>query len=167
MAETRYWKRVGMRLTRELAFEMESKMKAKGSYLDDDLEEFTAIDSESSDYKGELGRLFDSPDEYLESGDPVNGSATVIDISYHYYQNNRKPRLMAIRAELKEKFEAEKDATIAERMAEDSDLTLEKATSDWDSEVSLEIRQQATEMWQTEFDEYVVALQDEHGVTSQ
>ena len=44
MAETRYWKRVGMRLTRELAFEMESKMKAKGSYLDDDLEEFTAID---------------------------------------------------------------------------------------------------------------------------
>ena len=42
-----------------------------------------------------------------------------------------------------------------------------KATSDWDSEVSLEIRQQATEMWQTEFDEYVVALQDEHGVTSQ
>ncbi len=167
MAETRYWKRVGMRLTRELAFEMESKMKAKGSYLDDDLEEFTAIDSESSDYKGELGRLFDSPDEYLESGDPANGSATVIDISYHYYQKNRKPRLMAIRAELKEKFEAEKDATIAERMAEDSDLTLEKATSDWDSEVSLEIRQQATEMWQTEFDEYVVALQDEHGVTSQ
>ena len=29
MAETRYWNRVGIRLTRELAFEMESKMKAK------------------------------------------------------------------------------------------------------------------------------------------
>ena len=167
MAETRFWKRVGMRLTRELAFEMESKMNAKGSYLDDDLEEFTAIDAESSDYKSELEELFDSPDEYLETGDPVNKGAAVIDISYHYYQKNRKPRLMAIRAELKEKFEAEKDATIAERMAEDADLTLEKATSDWDFEVSQEIRQQATEIWQTEFDEYVVALQEEYGVASQ
>jgi len=46
-------------------------------------------------------------------------------------------------------------------------LTLEKATSDWDLEVSQEIRQQATEIWQTEFDEYVVALQEEYGVASQ
>ena len=167
MAETRFWKRVGMRLTRELAVEMESKMNAKGSYLDDDLEEFTAIDSESSDYKSEIEALFDSPDEYLETGDPVNGGAAVIDISYHYSQKNRNPRLMAIRAELKEKFESEKDATIAERMAEDADLTLEKAASDWDLEVSQEIRQQATEIWQTEFDEYVVALQEEYGVASQ
>ena len=167
MAETRYWKRVGMRLTRELAFEMESKMNAKGSYLDEDLEEFTAIDAESSDYKEELEKLFSSPDEYAETGDPVNGSAAVIDISYHYYQENRKPRLMAIRAELKEKFEAEKDATISERMAEDSELTLEKATADWDLEVSQEIRQQANELWQEEFDEYVVGLQEQYGVATQ
>ena len=167
MAETRYWKRVGMRLTRELAFEMESKMNAKGSYLDEDLEEFTAIDAESSDYKEELEELFSSPDEYAETGDPVNGSAAVIDISYHYYQKNRKPRLMAIRAELKEKFEAEKDATISERMAEDSELTLEKATADWDLEVSQEIRQQANELWQEEFDEYVVGLQEQYGVATQ
>jgi len=167
MAETRYWKRVGMRMTRELAFEMESKMNAKGSYLDEDLEEFTAIDAESSDYKEELEQLFSSPDEYAETGDPVNGSAAVIDISYHYYQENRKPRLMAIRAELKEKFEAEKDATIAEKMAEDSDLTLEKATADWDLEVSQEIRQQANELWQEEFDEYVVGLQEQYGVATQ
>tara|TARA_Y100000356_G_C11041694_1_gene173909 strand:- start:28 stop:531 length:504 start_codon:yes stop_codon:yes gene_type:complete len=167
MAETRYWKRVGMRMTRELAFEMESKMNAKGSYLDEDLEEFTAIDAESSDYKEELEELFSSPDEYAETGDPVNGSAAVIDISYHYYQENRKPRLMAIRAELKEKFEAEKDATIAEKMAEDSDLTLEKATADWDLEVSQEIRQQANELWQEEFDEYVVGLQEQYGVATQ
>ena len=167
MAETRYWKRVGMRLTRELAFEMESKMNAKGSYLDEDLEEFTAIDAESSDYKEELEQLFSSPDEYAETGDPVNGSAAVIDISYHYYQENRKPRLMAIRAELKEKFEAEKDATISERMAEDSELTLEKATADWDLEVSQEIRQQANELWQEEFDEYVVGLQEQYGVATQ
>ena len=74
---------------------------------------------------------------------------------------------MAIRAELKEKFEAEKDATISERMAEDSDLTLEKATADWDLEVSQEIRQQATEIWQEEFDEYVVGLQEQYGVATQ
>ena len=80
MAETRYWKRVGMRLTRELAFEMESKMNAKGSYLDEDLEEFTAIDAESSDYKEELEKLFSSPDEYAETGDPVNGSLSLIHI---------------------------------------------------------------------------------------
>ena len=152
---------------RKYFFEMESKMNAKGSYLDEDLEEFTAIDAESSDYKEELEELFSSPDEYAETGDPVNGSAAVIDISYHYYQENRKPRLMAIRAELKEKFEAEKDATIAEKMAEDSDLTLEKATADWDLEVSQEIRQQANELWQEEFDEYVIGLQEQYGVATQ
>ena len=74
---------------------------------------------------------------------------------------------MAIRAELKEKFEAEKDATIAEKMAEDSDLTLEKATADWDLEVSQEIRQQANELWQEEFDEYVIGLQEQYGVATQ
>ena len=74
---------------------------------------------------------------------------------------------MAIRAELKERFEAEKDATIAEKMAEDSDLTLEKATADWDLEVSQEIRQQANELWQEEFDEYVVGLQEQYGVATQ
>ncbi len=72
MAETRYWKRVGMRMTRELAFEMESKMNAKGSYLDEDLEEFTAIDAESSDYKDELEALFSSPDEYAEMTESSN-----------------------------------------------------------------------------------------------
>ena len=62
----------------------------------------------SSDYKGEIWKdLFDSPDEYRGIGRPsLMEVQNVIDISYHYYQKNRKPRLMAIRAELKEKFES-------------------------------------------------------------
>ena len=159
MSETRFWKRVGMRLTEDLAYEMESKMKAKGSYLDEDLEEFTAIDADSSDYKRELRSLFDSPDEFIESGDPVNGGAAVIDISYHYYQQNRKPRLMAIREELKEKFESVKDAEIAEMMSEDESLDLESATSRWEADYPVNLRTQAQQMWQEEFDDYVVALQ--------
>jgi hypothetical protein len=167
MSETRYWKRVGMRLSEDMAFEMESKMKAKGSYLDEDLEEFTAIDASSSDYKKELRSLFDSPDEFIESGDPVNGSAAVIDISYHYYQQNRKPRLMAIREELKEKFESAKDAEIAEMMNEDESLDLETATSKWEADFPANLRADAQNMWQEEFDEFVIALQEEHGVTKQ
>jgi hypothetical protein len=167
MSETRYWKRVGMRLSEDMAFEMESKMKAKGSYLDEDLEEFTAIDASSSDYKKELRSLFDSPDEFIESGDPVNGSAAVIDISYHYYQQNRKPRLMAIREELKEKFESAKDAEIAEMMNEDESLDLETATSKWEADFPANLRADAQNMWQEEFDEFVIALQEEHGVAKQ
>ena len=167
MSETRYWKRVGMRLSEDMAFEMETKMKAKGSYLDEDLEEFTAIDASSSDYKKELRSLFDSPDEFIESGDPVNGSAAVIDISYHYYQQNRKPRLMAIREELKEKFESAKDAEIAEMMNEDESLDLETATSKWEADFPANLRADAQNMWQEEFDEFVIALQEEHGVAKQ
>ena len=167
MSETRYWKRVGMRLSEEMAFEMESKMKAKGSYLDEDLEEFTAIDASSSDYKRELRSLFDSPDEFSESGDPVNGSAAVIDISYHYYQQHRKPRLMAIREELKEKFESAKDAEIAEMMDEDESLDLETATSKWDADYPANLRAESQNMWQEEFDEFVVGLQEQHGIAKQ
>lgn len=167
MSETRYWKRVGMRLSEDLAFEMESKMKAKGSYLDEDLEEFTAIDASSSDYKRELKSLFESPDEFSESGDPVNGSAAVIDISYHYYQQNRKPRLMAIREKLKEKFESAKDAEIAEMMSADESLDLETATSKWDEDYPANLRAESQNMWQEEYDEFVVALQKEHGVAKQ
>lgn len=167
MSETRYWKRVGMRLSEDMAFEMETKMKAKGSYLDEDLEEFTAIDASSSDYKREIRSLFDSPDEFIESGDPVNGSAAVIDISYHYYQQNRKPRLMAIREELKEKFESAKEAEIAEMMSEDESLDLETATSKWEADFPANLRAESQNMWQEEFDEFVVGLQEEYGVAKQ
>jgi hypothetical protein len=163
MTETRYWKRVGVRLTKELAYEMESKMNAKGSYLDEDLEEFTAIDSESSDYKTELKRLFESPDEYVETGDPVNGSAAVIDISYHYYRENRKTRLMAIRAELKENLESEKDNDIADMMAEGDSLTLESATESWEKELPNRIRFDAQELWAEEYDAFVTNLQEQYG----
>ena len=167
MSETRYWKRVGMRLSEDMAFEMETKMKAKGSYLDEDLEEFTAMDASSSDYKREIRSLFDSPDEFIESGDPVNGSAAVIDISYHYYQQNRKPRLMAIREELKEKFESAKEAEIAEMMSEDESLDLETATSKWEADFPANLRAESQNMWQEEFDEFVVGLQEEYGVAKQ
>ena len=96
MTETRYWTRVGMRLNESLAYEMEERMNAKGSFLDAELEEFTAIDAEGSDFKREIERLFAAPDAFIESGDPVNGSAAVIDISYHHYAKNRKKRLLAI-----------------------------------------------------------------------
>jgi len=152
-----------MRLNREMAYEMESKMNAKGSYLDEDLEEFTSIDSESSDYKTELKNLFDSPDEYLEKDDPVNGGATVIDISYHYYRENRKPRMMAIRAELKENLENEKDNDIADMMVEDDSLTLESATESWEKELPNRIRFDAQELWNEEYNAFVTNLQEQYG----
>jgi len=167
MTETRYWKRVGMRLTQAMAMQMEGKMNAQGSFLDDDLEEFTAIDASSSDYQAEISALFDAPDEFVDTGDPLNGSAAVIDISYHYYQQNRKPRMMAIREELKTKFESEKDRDIAEMMVEDTSLDVDAATVRWENEFPNRVRQEAQLMWTTEFDEYVVNLQTEYGVAEQ
>lgn len=167
MTETRYWKRVGMRLTRAMAMQMEGKMNAQGSFLDDDLEEFTSIDASSSDYQAEISALFDAPDEFVETGDPLNGSAAVIDISYHYYQKNRKPRMMAIREELKTKFESEKDGDIADMVVEDTSLDVDAATVKWENEFPNRVRQEAQLMWTTEFDEYVVNLQNEYGVAEQ
>lgn len=167
MTETRYWKRVEMRLTKAMALEMESKMKAKGSYLDADLEEFTAIDATSSDYKAEIQTLFDAPDEFEGMDDPISGSSAVIDISYHYYNQNRKPRMMAIREELKAKFESEKEDDITQMVAEDESLDIEAATLKWEAEFPVRVRQEAQLMWTNEFDEYVVNLQEQYGVTQE
>tara|TARA_R110000796_G_scaffold97027_2_gene203777 strand:+ start:122 stop:628 length:507 start_codon:yes stop_codon:yes gene_type:complete len=167
MTETRYWKRVGLRLEESLAYEMEERMNAKGSFLDAELEEFTAIDAEGSSFTGEIKRLFASPDEFVESGDPVNGSAAVIDISYHHYNKHRKPRLLELRAEMKVRYAEERDQHISQ-MIEDSEveLSLEDAETLWDNDLPQRITTESNEVFQTEFDAFVKDLQEEYGVAT-
>jgi len=52
-------------------------------------------------------------------------------------------------------------------MNEDESLDLETATSKWEADFPANLRADAQNMWQEEFDEFVIALQEEHGVAKQ
>ena len=60
MPETRYWKRIGQRVTKSFAKEAASKMEAQASYLDDDIEAFTSLDASGQDFSFEIESLFES-----------------------------------------------------------------------------------------------------------
>ncbi len=47
MAETRYWQRVGFRVSKDQALEMIEKMKegVSGKVMDDDLDEYVNVDA--------------------------------------------------------------------------------------------------------------------------
>jgi hypothetical protein len=52
-------------------------------------------------------------------------------------------------------------------MSEDKSLDLDKATAKWEADYPANLRADAQNMWQNEFDTYVMALQEEYGVAKQ
>lgn len=65
MTETRYWNRVGFRVTKEQALEMVEKMKegVTGKVMDDDIEEFTnVVEADTYQVLEEVEQLFDGED---------------------------------------------------------------------------------------------------------
>lgn len=66
MSETRYWERVGFRVTKPQALEMVEKMKegVTGKVMDEDIEEYVNVDA--TDYltaEEEVEALFDAEDD--------------------------------------------------------------------------------------------------------
>tara|TARA_R110002020_G_scaffold57288_1_gene157858 strand:- start:784 stop:1284 length:501 start_codon:yes stop_codon:yes gene_type:complete len=163
MPETRYWKRTGQRVTKWFAQEMASKMKAQASYLDDEMEEFTAVDATGMDLSFEIESLFEEPDEFADSGDPVDGSVAVIQDSMKYHKENRKSRMLALRQELEEEFRLGKSEEVSELMSE-RDLDATEADALWESKILSKVRTEADMKWQEEFDAYVVGLQESYGL---
>ena len=65
MTETRYWNRVGFRVTKEQALEMVEKMKegVTGKVMDDEIEEFTnVVEADTYQVLDEVEQLFEGED---------------------------------------------------------------------------------------------------------
>ena len=154
---------MGQRVTKDFAKETASKMSAQASFLDDEIEEFTAIDSTGMDFSFEIERLFEEPDEFVESGDPVDASVAVITASMQYHRKNRKARMLALREEFEEQFRLEKAEEVSALMDE-RDLDADEADALWESKILTKVRVEADIQWQEEFDAYVVGLQESYGL---
>jgi len=163
MPETRYWKRIGQRVTKSFAKEAASKMEAQASYLDDDIEAFTSLDASGQDFSFEIESLFEEADEFIDTADPVDASVAVIQASMHYHQENRKARMIAFREELEEQFRLEKAEEVSVLMSE-RDLDADEADAVWESKILTKVRVEAEAKWQEEFDAYVVGLQESYGL---
>jgi|ETNmetMinimDraft_21_1059911.scaffolds.fasta_scaffold52523_2 hypothetical protein len=91
MTETRYWQRVGFRVTKEQALEMVEKMKegVTGKVMDDEIDEYVNV--EGSDYHlvtVEVNELFDGED----SDETVDEDNAKI-LALMQFEQNRKAYL--------------------------------------------------------------------------
>lgn len=154
---------MGQRVTKAFAEQAASRMESQASFLDDEVEEFTSIDSSGMDFSIEIDTLFEEPDEFAETEDPVDAGNAVITASMHYHRKNRKSRMLAIREELEGQFRLEKVEEVSELMAE-RDLDTDEADALWESKILTKVRVEADAKWQEEFDAYVVGLQESYGL---
>ena len=115
MEETRYWPRLGMRVTKRTALEAAERMGGQASFFDDEMEEFVMTDNLPSDAKSEVERLFESPNTTDKFADD---SHTVILESLTLHRQ-RKKKIMRFRKELKTfELDAGKTEIEAQRMYE-------------------------------------------------
>jgi len=163
MTETRYWKRVGLRMTREQMLDVAERMTLKASYLDEDLEEFTEVDGNSRSAVKEIEALFAAPDAY-EDGDPVDPETEVINLAFAYHQN-RKAILLEIREAVEKEMTDSRDEALAELMS-DRGLERDEAEMVWANELKPAVRAEADIRWQEHFDEYVIGLRKERGLST-
>ena len=97
MTETRYWQRVGFRVTKIQAFEMVDKMKdgVSGKVMDDEIDEYVNVDSvDSYAATQEIEDLFNGEDSE-QSLDDDNASI----LALMQFESGRKPYLKAKVAE--------------------------------------------------------------------
>lgn len=159
--ETRYWKKVGLRITKAKALEIANRMTIAASYLDEDLEEFTAAGASDDEAKREIESLFTTEDEYTE-GDPVDPTVLVISMASEWHKE-RKPRLLEIRSEVEKEFKKMREEEITQDVEENS-IADEVAATTWDDTLKNRVAQEANLRWDEEYNARIEALQEELGL---
>ena len=164
MVETRYWKKIGMRVTKQMAMEFASRMNLAATFLDDEIEEFTAVTHDSADANDEIETLFANPDEYPDGGEPLDPSVAVI-LKANEWTKERKVRVAELKEELKDEILALKAEEVA-AMVEEENLTEDEASQKWDEKLKSRCIQEAKIKWDEEFNEKVENYQTELGLTT-
>jgi len=158
MEETRYWPRLGMRVTKRTALEAAERMGGQASFFDDEMEEFVMTDNLPSDAKSEVERLFESPNTTDKFADD---SHTVILESLTLHRQ-RKKKIMRFRKELKT-FELEgKVEMLAEYV--DAGKTEIEAQRMYEVELKREKDALVATKYNEWFDGEVIKIQKKYGV---
>ena len=165
MAETRYWKKIGMRVTKQMAMEFASRMNLAATFLDDEIEEFTAVTHESGDANAEIEQLFSLPDEYPDGAEPLDPSVAVI-LKANEWTKERKIRVAELKEELKDEILTLKAEEVA-AMVEEENLSEDEASEKWDENLKSRCIQEAKIKWDAEFNEKVESYQAELGLNTE
>ena len=159
--ETRYWKRMGMRVTKEFALEAASKMQAAASYHDDETLEFVQISYDSQSAVREVELLFSNPDE----GDELDAENTVLLEAMELHKLRGK-KIRQFRKEARKDIESFEDLkSLDEYVAERVELGYEEAVAkaQYDNELESRINAEADVRWQEWYDGQVIGLQKKYG----
>jgi len=156
--ETRYWPRLGLRVTKKLALEAAERMSGQSSFYDDEVEEFVMTDNHANDAVSEVERLFDAPDESDEVADAKH---TVILKSMQLHKQ-RRTKIKEFRKHINETFVFEDAEEYVQELVE-SGYTPEKANAEYKVEKKRRKDAEVNRLWDEWFDAEVIKLQKEYG----
>jgi len=165
--ETRYWPRLGMRVTKNTALEAAERMSGQASFYDDDMEEFVQTDHDPTSAKREVERLFELPDDTDKVAD-ANSIVIMKSIELH---KQRKKHIIQARKDVKKlgyevMVAPTKDEFVEQRRSEygEEEISEDKIAE----QLKIELKKQqdgwVQNHYQEWFDAKVVSLQKEHGV---
>ena len=158
MVETRYWPRIGLRVTKELALQFAERMDGKASYYDDQMEEFVMTENDSGSANIEVEKLFSNPDV---SDEVADAEQTVILKSMELHKQRRE-KIIQFRKEVKKNFVWENEEAFLEEL-KNSDENEEKIAELLAIEHKKAQDEAVNTKYQEWFDDEVVALQKEYG----
>ena len=156
--ETRYWPRLGLRVTKKMALEAAERMSGQASFYDDEMEEFVMTDNSTTSAVKEVEDLFSNPDESDKNADAKH---TVILKTMELHKQRRK-KIIEYRKQLKN-HTLENASELYEQLIEDG-YTPENAQKEIDVRTKADKDAKVNEMYTEWLDEKVIALQKEHGI---
>lgn len=158
MVETRYWPRIGLRVTKQMALQFAERMEGKASFYDDEMEEFVMTENDISSANLEVETLFSQPDVSEDNAD----AEQIVILKSMELHKQRREKIIQFRKEVKKNFvweneeafveECRKDGESEEKIAELLAVEIKRAKDDW-----------VSTSYQEWFDAEVVALQKEYG----
>ena len=158
MVETRYWRRIGLRVTKELASQFAERMDGKASYYDDQMEEFVMTENDSGSANLEVENLFSNPDV---SDEVADAEQTVILKSMELHKQRRE-KIIQFRKEVKKNFVWENEEAFLEEL-KNSNESEERIAELLAIEHKKAQDEAVNTKYQEWFDDEVVALQKEYG----
>ena len=156
--ETRYWPRLGLRVTKKVALEAAERMGGQASFFDDEMEEFVMTDNLPTDAQSEVERLFNAPDGTDENADNTH---TVI-LKTMQLHTQRKAKIIQYRKDLKD-FTIDDEEAFVQELVERG-YTPEKANEELVVETKRQKDTEVNRLYTEWLDENVIGLQKEYGI---
>jgi hypothetical protein len=133
MSERRYWKRVGLTVTKPQALEWVDRVSsgpAAGEYLVDDVEEYAQVNAPSADsLSREISALFELPAEEVDTTPDALTNSIIAAVAMESNKMTRLRELLAegmTKPEAKEQYQIEMGLLVADALNIDLDEYREK-----------------------------------------